>query len=529
MKREPRLAAGLAMLLATLSPAGAQTPDSESAHGQEKPEDHRDPRRHAPRRLLLAAREVESRGARSTSRPRTAYADAFMKGTEALPEEALRRDARPHQADGPVGSLPDARVFLLHAHGDRKAVPHLLPQEGHARRGGAGRPRLERDGQGRAVHGLRRLGRERRRQPHRLHDGQHGLPRLHAPRQGSRRPERSSPSRSRRSPRSPGPPTARRSSMPPTTAAKRPYRIYRHALGADPKTDALVYEEKDEMFRVGVHALREPRLSAARVELAHRRASGGFCRRRKPAGEWTLVAPREKEHEYDVDHRGDLLYIRTNSGGCRNFRLVTAPHRRSRGARTGRKSFPAARTSWSPASSSSPTTWSSGARGRPPRIRIVDFAIGRHPTASPFPRRSMRRHPSNNIEFDTSTVPLQLPVAHDPVLHLRLRPEDASEQAARSAPRSSAATIRTSTRPSVATPRRATARRSRCRSSIGRASTRTARTRRCSTATAPTARPILPTFNSNRVSLLDRGFVYVIGHIRGGGEMGKKWHDQGRR
>ena len=40
--------------------------------------------------------------------------------------------------------------------------------------------------------------------------------------------------------------------------------------------------------------------------------------------------------------------------------------------------------------------------------------------------------------------------------------------------------------------------------------------------------PTFPTFNSNRVSLLDRGFVYAIAHIRGGGEMGKAWHEQGR-
>jgi oligopeptidase B len=35
-------------------------------------------------------------------------------------------------------------------------------------------------------------------------------------------------------------------------------------------------------------------------------------------------------------------------------------------------------------------------------------------------------------------------------------------------------------------------------------------------------------FSSDRVSLLDRGFVYAMAHIRGGGDMGKKWHDQGR-
>ena len=37
-----------------------------------------------------------------------------------------------------------------------------------------------------------------------------------------------------------------------------------------------------------------------------------------------MISPREKDHEYDVDHRGDLFYIRTNKG-CRNFRVVTAP------------------------------------------------------------------------------------------------------------------------------------------------------------------------------------------------------------
>ena len=40
-----------------------------------------------------------------------------------------------------------------------------------------------------------------------------------------------------------------------------------------------------------------------------------------------LIAPREKEHEYDVDHRDGTFCIRTNDKG-RNFRLVTAPGRR---------------------------------------------------------------------------------------------------------------------------------------------------------------------------------------------------------
>jgi oligopeptidase B len=39
---------------------------------------------------------------------------------------------------------------------------------------------------------------------------------------------------------------------------------------------------------------------------------------------WNVISPRQADHEYDVDHRGDLFYIRTNKG-AKNFRVVTAP------------------------------------------------------------------------------------------------------------------------------------------------------------------------------------------------------------
>ena len=53
-------------------------------------------------------------------------------------------------------------------------------------------------------------------------------------------------------------------------------------------------------------------------------ARRGFCAADEPRGEFPLIAPREDEHEYSVDHRNGLWFIRTNDRG-RNFRLVTAP------------------------------------------------------------------------------------------------------------------------------------------------------------------------------------------------------------
>ena len=107
-----------------------------------------------------------------------------------------------------------------------------------------------------------------------------------------------------------------------TDAAKRPYRLYRHALGAD-GGGTMLYEEKDERFSVGVGRSRSKaflflEIGSLTTSEVHYLAAD------QPSGTWKIVAPRKDDHEYDVDHRGDQFFIRTNQGG-RNFALATAP------------------------------------------------------------------------------------------------------------------------------------------------------------------------------------------------------------
>src|SRR4029077_20237897 len=110
-------------------------------------------------------------------------------------------------------------------------------------------------------------------------------------------------------------------------AAKRPYRLLRDRLGAPVAEDPLLYEEADELFRLGVWRSRSRSLLFA--------ASGSFTATEyrylsasEPGGTCRLLLAREKDHEYSVDHGagpgGGVFYIRTNAAGRRNFRLVAA-------------------------------------------------------------------------------------------------------------------------------------------------------------------------------------------------------------
>src|SRR6266496_1547298 len=102
--------------------------------------------------------------------------------------------------------------------------------------------------------------------------------------------------------------------------SKRSDKFFRHLLGTDQHD--LLYEEKDELFDIGTQRSRDKAVimlgafSKTSTEFRYLPADN-------PSAEWKTIVAREPEHEYDVDHRGNLFYIRTNKG-AKNFRVVTA-------------------------------------------------------------------------------------------------------------------------------------------------------------------------------------------------------------
>ena len=103
---------------------------------------------------------------------------------------------------------------------------------------------------------------------------------------------------------------------------KRQYRMYRHTVGTT-GNDPLVYEEKDERFDVFAGKTR----SKAYVFLfsaSHTTTEVRYIPADQPLAEWKVLEPRKQDVEYYPDHSGDFIYIRVNDTG-RNFRLVKAP------------------------------------------------------------------------------------------------------------------------------------------------------------------------------------------------------------
>lgn len=102
--------------------------------------------------------------------------------------------------------------------------------------------------------------------------------------------------------------------------SKRQYRLYRHALGA--KNDDLLFEEKDERFSLGASKSRDQAYIFL-VSKSLTSSEAQYVSANTPLMNFKLMQPRRAEIEYYPDHSEGLFYFRTNDKG-QNFRLVNS-------------------------------------------------------------------------------------------------------------------------------------------------------------------------------------------------------------
>ena len=300
--------------------------------------------------------------------------------------------------------------------------------------------------------------------------------------------------------------------------AKRQYRLYRHVLGT--ATHELVYEEEDELFDLYADRSRSGEwifvLSESKITNEVR-----LLRAASPMSEPVVMVPRRDEHRYYPDHRGDRFYVMTNDAGI-NFRVVSAP--------VG---------DW--------TRWTEVVPYRPPvKIEEIDLfrdhlvvrlregglpAFEIHDLRDgamhrvEFPEPAYTAAPGSNEEFDThffrftyqsfitplSTFDYDMNT-HRAILLKETEVLGGYNRSAYVVERFFAHAADGAQIP-VAMVRRKEATGPRPLLLYGYGSYG---------ASIPDA------FNSNRLSLIDRGITFAIAHVRGGGEMGEAWHEHGR-
>jgi oligopeptidase B len=305
-------------------------------------------------------------------------------------------------------------------------------------------------------------------------------------------------------------------------SAKRSYRLYRHVLGSD-KHD-LLYEEKDERFNLyGWRTRSKEYLMCLSASLTTTEAKA--LKADDPNGEWKMIIPRKAEREFDIDHHGDQFYIRVNDTG-RNFRLVTAPV-----ADPDEKNWKEIVPHNKDVMLETIDLFAdhyvlSERQDGLQQIRITDLKSGDSHRIQ-FPEPVYTVYLSVNEEWDTPLVrySYQSMVTPTSIFDYDINTRQSKllkqyEVLGSYDPKQYTserlfATATDGTKIPISVVYRRDFKKD------GRAPV-------LLYAYGSYGASTTPTFNSNRLSLLDRGFAYAIAHIRGGGEMGKAWHDQGR-
>ena len=308
----------------------------------------------------------------------------------------------------------------------------------------------------------------------------------------------------------------------------RAYQVWRHALGTATDQDALVFEEKDEAFSVGVYRSRDREymmlhsgstLSDEVWTLPADEADGSF----------ELFYPRERDHEYSVSHLDGKFYVRTN-WEAKNFRLMAVEDARRTDREAWTEVIPhredvylsdtelfenylAIQERVDGMTTIRLKPWKQGGGVKEHVVRFDDEAYFAYLSVNPDPKSEVVRlgytsltTPNSVYDYHVAQRELEL-VKRDEVLG-EFDPKDYV-----------ASRVMAPARDGTMIPISIVHRRDLDRSTP-----------------APLYQygygsygaSMEPYFGSARLSLLDRGFIFAIVHIRGGSEFGRRWYEEGK-
>ena len=307
-------------------------------------------------------------------------------------------------------------------------------------------------------------------------------------------------------------------------ARHHPNRVYSHTLGADPSTDMLVYAEDDTRYHVNVSRLRSGAYIAMSTGMNDENEIS-IIPTADPTVAPQVIEPRTKGLEYDIAHQGDAFLILTNADGAHDFKIMTTPVA-TPSRDNWRDLIPhedgrmiiglAGHKGW--------TIWTER-RNALPRICYVRvdepiaaarsigfdeqaYSLGSDPSPE-YDTDSFRftysspTTPGQVFDYDLSTgtrtlrKTVEIPSGHNPADYVTIRT---------TAPSHDDAQVPVTILYHKDTPLDGTA--------------------PCLLYGYGSYGAAMPaSFSTNRLSLVNRGFIYAIAHVRGGEELGRNWYE----
>ena len=299
--------------------------------------------------------------------------------------------------------------------------------------------------------------------------------------------------------------------------ALRPYKVFRHALGA--KEDPLIYHEPDERFTVDLSSTRSRAYIFININ-SSLTSEIRYLPKDQPTDDFRILLPRVYETEYDATHRGDSFFIRTNDG-AKGFRVVEAPV--ADPAKANWKEIIPGRDGITVESVSAFADYlvtEERHRGLT-QIYIRDAQTGAQHSVE-FPEPVYTAELGANAEFNTKLLrfhytSLVTPASiYDYDMETRERELKKQQQ------------VLGGYDPQQYQSERIHAGAVPISLVYKKGFVRDGRAPMLLYGYGSYGISIDPSFSSDRLSLLDRGFVYAIAHIRGGMDLGKPWHEAGR-
>ncbi|MDV2992180.1 MAG: Dipeptidyl aminopeptidase BI [Chroococcidiopsis sp. SAG 2025] len=306
--------------------------------------------------------------------------------------------------------------------------------------------------------------------------------------------------------------------------ANRPFQLWRHALNTPIAEDILVYEETDEAFHLSIGKTRSQayillELSSMITSEVHYLAAN------HPTGDFQLIHPRTDGMEYDIEHHSDNFYITTNDEAI-NFKLMKTP-----------VSSPT-KENWETVIPHREDVFLLGVsafsdhlaiyerQGGLPTVRVQKFATGEEYNMA-FPEATYAVYEGNNPEFNTQTLRFNYTSLITPNSVFDFDMETQQQELKKETQvlggydrsQYQSEWLMATAEDGVQVPISIV---------YKKGIQKNGENPLFLTGYGSYGYSYPAAFSSNRMSLLDRGVVFALAHIRGGSEMGRKWYENGK-